>query len=137
MTSHGDDRSRIEEILSSVIAWAGSEVSIQAVALVGSVARGDATADSDVDLVVVTRDRTPFVDRDEWARALGGHVIATREWGALVERRVRLADGIELDIGLVGPEWAAQPIDAGTARVVRDGFRVLYDPASLLSTMTA
>lgn len=31
--------------------------------------------------------------------------------------------------------WAAEPVDDGTARVVRDGFRVLHDPVGVLSRL--
>jgi hypothetical protein len=30
------------------------------------------------------------------------------------------------------PSWAAVPLDPGTARVLRDGCRILHDPEGLL-----
>jgi len=35
--------------------------------------------------------------------------------------------------GMTSPEWAALPLDAGTERVLRDGFMVLFERGNLLS----
>lgn len=48
-------------------------------------------------------------------------------------RRVHYREGPEVEFGLTSPAWAHLPLDAGTVRVVRDGFRVLHDPDGLLA----
>ncbi len=54
--------------------------------------------------------------------------IAVERWGAVTSLRVRYAGGTEVELGLTSPEWTkTDPVDAGAARVVRDGFRVLLD----------
>ena len=50
---------RVERLLRQVVAWAAEQDEVQAVVLVGSYARGDARADSDVDLVLLVEDPRP------------------------------------------------------------------------------
>ncbi len=41
------------------------------------------------------------------------------------ERRVRLPDGLLVEFGIATPEWAALPVDPGTAKVITDGCKIL------------
>ena len=117
--------------------WARRRADIRAVALVGSHARGEAREDSDVDVVVLTDDPPAYIDDDTWIAEVGAHsVTRTRRWGMLVERRLLMPGGLELDVGIVSPAWAStDPLDAGTARVVRDGLVPLHDPDGLLAAL--
>jgi hypothetical protein len=94
--------------------------------------------DSDLDIVVLTDAAERFVGRDAWASEAVGRpatLMRTRQWGVLTERRVRLVSGFEVEFGFVSPEWAAEPVDEGTAKVVGDGFQVLYDPKRVLARL--
>jgi hypothetical protein len=112
---------------------------VVAVALVGSWARGSARPDSDVDLVVLTTEGARYLEHDDWIAGLGAQrLVLTRSWGPLTERRVVMPSGLEVEVGIAAPSWAAvDPVDAGTQQVVTDGVRVLYDPAGLLATLLA
>jgi uncharacterized protein len=45
----------------------------------------------------------------------------------------RTLSGLEIEVDIGSPSWAAaEPLDPGTARVVRDGFGALYDRDGLL-----
>ncbi|HUX70505.1 MAG TPA: hypothetical protein VMV41_08355 [Cellulomonadaceae bacterium] len=55
--------------------------------------------------------------------------------GDLIERRVVLPGGFEVELGFVDPAWVAEPVDAGTRRVVLDGTSPLDDPDGLLATL--
>ena len=123
-----------------VAAWAAEEPDVAAVGLAGSWARGAARADSDVDLVVLTGTPERWVAGEDWIAAAVGRPVTpvrTRTWGVLTERRVRLRTGLEVELGIVPERWAAEPVDGGTARVVRDGFRVLHDPDGVLARLVA
>jgi hypothetical protein len=62
------------------------------VALVGSWARAEAQPDSDVDQFVQADAPGVYVDTEDWAAALGAvGPLTTRRWGAISERRLRLA----------------------------------------------
>ena len=45
-------------------------------------------------------------------------------------------DGVEIEVGLTAPSWAdTDPLDSGTARVVREGFSIVFDPDGLLARL--
>ena len=139
MTSSGRTR-EVEALLEHTGAWAAERPDIAAVALVGSWARGAQGPGSDVDLVVLTSDPSAYTEREDWILGLapGAELARTEDWVAIVERRLRLPTGLEVEVGIGEPSWAAaSPVDPGTLRVVRDGLRVLYDRDGLLAGLLA
>jgi uncharacterized protein len=130
---------RVGELLERATAWARRRPDIRGLALVGSWARGSARADSDVDLVVLTTGPDRYLDDDAWPADLGAtRVLGTRAWGRLTERRLLLEGGLEVEVGLTEPAWAAtDPVDPGTRRVVTDGMRILHDPDGRLAALAA
>jgi RimJ/RimL family protein N-acetyltransferase len=111
--------------------WARERAAVRALGLVGSRARGTARPGSDVDLVVLADAPVPLGE-------LGGRLVDTRPRGVLTEHRLALDEGLELDIGVAPTSWASlAPLDAGTARIARDGLRVLHDPDGLLGALAA
>lgn len=87
----------------------------------------------DVDLSILTTEPGRYLEVEAWVRALGGgRVVETQAWGPLTERRFVLPSGLEVEAGIAPPSWAStDPVDPGTRGVVRDGFRVVYDPEGL------
>lgn len=133
-------RRRVAALLAAVEPWARREPGVDGVALAGSWAAARARPDSDVDLVVVTPDRARWAtDHRRWAAGLVGDAELTwqQDWGPwLTEVRLRLGDGLEVEVGLVDPEWTrTDPVDPGTARVVADGWVVLHDPHGVLARL--
>jgi enterochelin esterase family protein len=124
----------VEELLGKLRDWALRERAILGIALVGSRARGTARPESDVDLVILLNDSLALADDADWIARFGtpGRV-SDEDWGLVQSKRVHYADGTEVEFGFASPAWAAtQPCDAGTLAVVRNGFRVVYDPRGLL-----
>jgi predicted nucleotidyltransferase len=131
-------RRDVGSLLARAAAWADARDDVAAVALVGSWARGAERPDSDLDLVVLTDDPAGYLERDDWVDELqpGAELVATRDWGTIVERRIRLPSGLEVEVGIGRPSWAdTSPVDPGTRRVVRDGMQALYDPRGLLAAL--
>jgi uncharacterized protein len=130
-------RIEVRELLARVGTWAARRPDVVAVVLVGSWARGHATMDSDVDLVVLTAMKDLYLGDESWVRELGGlRIVRTREWGPTTERRFALPSGLEVEVGVAPASWAAaDPVDPGTRRVVRDGMSILYDPGGLLERL--
>lgn len=94
---------------------------------------------SDVDLVLLTTCPGRHVTDIAWILEVDpqARLIRTQTWGPLVERRVRLRSGLQVELDVVPTEWASLPLDRGTAKVLRDGCRILYDPDDILSTAVA
>jgi predicted nucleotidyltransferase len=133
------DGEEIGALLRRVRDWAATRSDVRAVALVGSRARNDAGADSDVDLVFLVDELGTYLTDKAWAHELGASsIVRTQSWGAVTERRFSLSSGLEVDVGIASVSWAfLDPVDAGTARVVADGIEIVYDPDGLLTALTA
>jgi predicted nucleotidyltransferase len=123
----------IEPFLSAIVTWASAQPDVVAVLLVGSYARGTATETSDVDLVVLTDGPERYTEDLSWADQFGViERMQREEWGVVTSLRVWYEGSAEVEYGFTTPEWAAQPVDAGTRRTVTDGCRVLFDPGGVL-----
>ena len=111
-------------------------------ALVGSHARKEARADSDIDLVLLAEDPDKFRDASSlteirWAEAgllVYGH--RDEKYGAAWSRRVWFRPVSEIEFTFVPLSWAeVSPLDGGTGRVISGGCLVLLDPDGLLSRL--
>ncbi len=128
----------VERILRLVAEWAARRRDVRGVALVGSWTRGAAAMDSDVDLVILSDAAAELVQRDGWCSFLGGgRLVRSQAWGPVVERRVALASGLEVELDVAPVTWAQVPLDEGTRRVLADGARALHDPDGLLRAAIA
>jgi enterochelin esterase-like enzyme/predicted nucleotidyltransferase len=127
----------MEKLASDLRDWGLRESAILGIALVGSHARGTARPESDVDLVILLNDSTALANDIGWMNRFGDVQYVSDEDGGLVQsKRVHYADGSEVEFGFTTSEWAAtEPCDASTLAVVRNGFRVVYDPKGLLRNL--
>jgi predicted nucleotidyltransferase len=124
----------IKKFLGEIVKWASAQDDILAVALVGSRARGEAHEESDTDLVLLVEDPEKYLLRLEWLERFGGvknHQL--ENYGMLTSLRVWYSDGREVEYGITTPRWAAEPLDEGTRRVIRDGMLVLFERGTILS----
>ena len=125
----------LDEVLRAALALARTEPCVHAIALVGSCARGTPGPDSDVDLVILSAERDDLCRRGDWFTHFGSvTLVGQRQFGNVTERRLRRGDGVDIEIGLAPLSWAeTEPVDAGTARVVREGFSIVFDPHGTLA----
>jgi len=124
----------IERFLSAVVQWASAQPDIVAVALVGSHARGTATEDSDIDLVMLVDQPGRYLEDIEWLRQFGSVERQQVEcYGLVTSLRVWYAGGREVEYGITTRHWAAVPLDEGTQQVINDGIKVLFEREALLS----
>lgn len=131
-------RRRFENALDQILALPGILPGVAAIALVGSSARGAARQDSDIDVVLLTALREVALTADVWLPVFGGGATLVRsaDFGAIQERRVRLSNGLVIEVGVGEPAWAtARPVDPGTERVTRDGMLPIHDPNRLLADL--
>lgn len=126
----------IDATIERVRDWAAGRPDVVGLLLVGSVARGAARADSDVDLILLSTALAGYASPD-WAAGLElGEPVRVRAWGPITEHRFHAPSGLETEIGLGDPSWAnPDPVDPGTRRVVTDGSRILHDPRGVLAAL--
>ncbi len=84
-----------ERILQIIVDWAKKQPTIQAVAVVGSHARGTARAESDIDLVLLATNPRAFRVDVAWLDAIDWNAIGSRpmkwqdeDYGELWSRRL-------------------------------------------------
>jgi len=123
-------------VVQTVSRWAEEHDDVRGVVVVGSWARDAARMDSDVDIVVLT-DSSVHADAQTWTRLLDGQVIRLQPWGPLREIRLQRPSGLEVEMGIAPLSWAnTDPVDAGTYRVISDGFHIVYDPDGALAALS-
>jgi predicted nucleotidyltransferase len=119
----------ISSSLEEIILWASEQSAIVAVALVGSYARGTATENSDIDLIILSVSYRPYLEDHEWLSRFGDVESSTTEqWGRVDTVRALYKAGVEIEFNFASPSWAEVPLDPGTRRVVEGGFKTLFDP---------
>lgn len=124
----------IRTFLNAFVTWASAHSDVQAIALVGSYARGDARDDSDVDLVILTNQPQRYIEDLKWIERFGTvKQPQTEDYGKLTSIRVWYQNGLEVEYGITTPDWAALPLDPGTQRVLGGGMMVLFERGNLLS----
>jgi predicted nucleotidyltransferase len=129
--------SEVRNLLARLREWAKARPDVVAVGVAGSWVHGDARMDSDVDVALLTEDRRPYLEGEAWMYDLGGvKLVKTRQWGPMTERRFALPSGLEVEMGVAPPSWAATyPVDEGTRRVITDGLSVVYNLEGLLAML--
>lgn len=126
-------RNEVQILLKDLRKWAESRPEILGIALVGSYARNEARADSDVDLVILSSIPEEFINKPEWIKNFGVvKSFTVEDWGLVTSLRVFYEGGPEVEYGLTSSEWANEPVDEGTSQVISDGMQILLDKAGLL-----
>lgn len=124
--------------LADVRAWLIARRDVVAAALVGSHARGRASLDSDLDVVLLVTDPDRWLTDRTWLAAFGPHgPVTVEDWGAVRSLRTHLLDGQELEVAVGHPDWASVPLDPGTAGVLAAGCLPLHDPQGVLAAALA
>ena len=153
-SSNASDNDLINGILEQVVNWVKKRPEILALALVGSYARGEATPDSDIDLMVIALDTEVFRQNHDWVHQINWESINYKiqhwndaEYGVVWSRHIdlynsksnsknNLTNKIKVEISFGLPTWASiQPIDAGTFGVVSRGCKIIYDPQHILTNL--
>lgn len=101
---------------------------INAVVLVGSYAREEQREDSDVDLVIISTTPKLFLQDEGFINDFGKVTKTQKEdYGMVTSIRVWYEDGMEVEFGITSPLWISKPLDEGTLKVLKDGYKVVLD----------
>ena len=134
------DAAALDEIVAPIVSWARRRPDILGLAVVGSWAREAARPDSDVDLTLLVNEPQTF-RRQDWLDEIAwheGHVVHWHDadYGAAWSRHLQQSAFGEIELTFCRPSWAdTDPVDAGTAEVVSDGCRILFDKSGLFEKL--
>src|SRR4051794_16285026 len=119
----------VKRFLAEFTKWTSQRPAILAVVLVGSQARGTASARSDVDLVISVTDPADYLSDTAWVAEFGDPVRhALESYGKLSVCRVWYSNGLEVEFGFTRDDW---PHDPGAKEVISQGMKVLLDRGPL------
>ena len=117
-----------EEFFSRLRDYARDAPHIESVIIAGSYARGTNRENSDIDVIIITSNKSGMIADEGFARAFGAVCKQQTEYyGACTSVRVWYKDGTEAEFGIVDPSWISVPLDAGTYRVLSDGYKIVAD----------
>lgn len=125
--------SRREELQGDLREWGMRERAVLGLVEVGRIAQPE----SQIAVVVLLDDPGVLASDTDWMAHFGSvKRISDDDRGPIRAKRVHYADGKAVVFGFASPEWAAtDPCDAATLAVVESGFRILYDPKTLLRNL--
>lgn len=130
------DTGRFNALIESIKSWASKEPQIAAILLVGSYARGEAAEESDVDLILLSDQRSAFLTDTTWIQRFGYvERKAVEDWGGVTSLRIWYEKSLEVEFGFAMESWASQPLDPGTKRLLLDGYKVIADRAGLFNNL--
>lgn len=126
-----------QELIEAFARWVEQDSNVAGVFLVGSYARGDASPESDVDLVILTSRPGSYVSDTSWVGNFGSpSSVVLEDWGAVQSVRVHYSSGPEVEYGITTPDWATTPIPQSTQNVLADGMKLLFDRTGELEKAT-
>lgn len=101
---------------------------IECILVVGSVATGTNTIGSDLDIMIITANKS-FLVQDKSLIGYFGIVINSKieYYGASTSIRVWYQDENEIEFGMVDPSWISLPLDSGTRKVLTEGYKIIID----------
>ncbi|WP_411167812.1 nucleotidyltransferase domain-containing protein [Clostridium sp. MB05] len=118
----------IENFLKDVEEWAKGDLHIESVIVVGSYACGTNKNTSDIDLCIITSNKETMVKNQDFTKIFGNiDKKQTEYYGKCTSIRVWYKEGREIEFGIVDPSWIESPLDAGTYKVLSDGYKVIID----------
>lgn len=117
-----------EDFFNELKEYAENTSYIESILIVGSYARGTNKENSDLDIVIITSNKSGMIANQDFTQEFGEvYKQQTEYYGACTSIRVWYRDGKEVEFGIVEPSWISMPLDTGTYRVLSDGYRLIVD----------
>lgn len=117
-----------EEFISKLKEYAENTSHIESVLIVGSYARGTNKENSDLDIVIITSNKSDMITNQDFTQEFGEvYKQQTEYYGACTSIRAWYFDGKEVEFGIVEPSWVIMPLDTGTYQVLSDGYKLIVD----------
>ena len=133
---------KLDDILNLTVEFAQGNADVIAVGLCGSWARGNAKSDSDIDLLILVRNKSKF-KKTNWIKDLAFEKINEKVehfkdkiYGLVWSRHIFLNSKAQIEFSFAESSWAnTENLDKGTHKVVSDGFKIIYDPELILNKL--
>lgn len=117
-----------EKFFNDLKEYAESTSHIESILIVGSYARGTNKENSDLDIVIITSNKSDMITKQDFTQEFGEvYKQQTEYYGACTSVRAWYSDGKEVEFGIVEPSWVAIPLDTGTYQVLSDGYKLIVD----------
>lgn len=117
-----------EDFFNKIKEYARNTSHIESIIIVGSYARGTNKENSDLDIIVITSNKSGMIVNQDFTQEFGEvYKQQTEYYGACTSIRVWYKDGKEVEFGIVEPSWSSMPLDTGTYQVLSDGYKVIID----------
>lgn len=101
---------------------------IECILIVGSVARGTNTIGSDLNIMIITTNKSFLVQDKSFIEYFGIVINSKIEYyRACTSIRVWYQDGNEIEFEIVDPSWISLPLDSGTRKVLTEGYKIIID----------
>lgn len=95
---------------------------IECILIVGSVATETNTIGSDLDIMIITANKSFLVQDKSFIEYFSIVINSKIEYyGAYTSIRVWYQDENEIEFGMVDPSWISLPLDSGTKKVLTEG----------------
>lgn len=126
----------IWNFLDKIKKYAEENDMINAVVLVGSYARGEEREDSDVNLTIISTTPKLLLEDKKFVENFGKVMKSQEEsYGLVTSIRVWYEDNLEVDFRITSPLWISRPLDEGTLKVLKDGYKVILDKKNYFTHM--
>ena len=118
----------IEDFFNKLREYARNTLHIKSIIIVGAYARGTNRENSDLDIVIITSNKSDMIANQDFTKDFGEvSQQQTEYYGACTSIRVWYKDGKEVEFGIVEPSWILMPLDTGTYKVLSDGYKIVID----------
>lgn len=118
----------IENFINALKDFSANVSYIESVIIAGSYARGTNKESSDLNIVIITPNKSEMVRNQDFVQNFGEvYKKQTEYYGACTSIRVWYKNGQEVEFGIVEPSWIEKPLDTGTSKVLSDGCKIVID----------
>ncbi|WP_297714655.1 nucleotidyltransferase domain-containing protein [Clostridium sp.] len=117
-----------EDFFNELKEYARNTSHIESIIIVGSYDRGTNKKNSDLDIVIITSNKSGMIANQDFTQDFGEVYKQQIEYyGACTSIRVWYKDGKEVEFGIVEPSRISIPLDTGTYKVLSDGYKIIID----------
>lgn len=117
-----------EDFFNELKEYARNTSHIESIIIVGPYARGTNKENSDLDIVIITSNKSGMIANQDFTQDFGKvYKQQTEYYGACTSVRVWYRDGKEVEFGIVEPSWISMPLDTGTYKILSDGYKIIKD----------